>query len=358
MLLLSLLMACPKAPTSSTPAPAVDAPVAAGVATAPATGAPALPSTDGVAGAPPTPPLSGSTDAIIVEGLSRTSLTFTVGADLGPVALIDPSEADILEAHLAAHPGWRVTRWDGATMAFLRTDSDHGRVVPWAGYHGSRDEKQIWRAAVRIRPRSAGAEWAESPLIDRFTPTDNMLKVHGWQPGGEGWYLWRAAAIEVVGPVATVEVHELSTRLELNQTSDALRWITTDLQSLDKFHDDVDTSQQPWGWLPPGEPTSDAQGVYVDAIDGGIEVTGRLNPGRPGWTWVRITDAYGRPWLEPLVGAATLERIGWSSNPAQSFWLQGRVPTDTPLPAGAIVEAWFQPTGGSAEQLGRWGIGG
>lgn len=354
----ALLLACAKGPAPEPAAATVAAPTAPGVAETVAGETPVRPDTDQSAGAVLPPPLAGSQDAIIVEGLSRTSLTFTVGADLTPVGLLDESEAGVLAGHLAAHPRWRVTRWDGAVMAFLRDEDKSGRSVPFAGYHGSKEGKELWRAALRLTDREDGAEWTDSPLVDRFGPTDNMLKVHGWQPAGEGWYLWRAAALEVVGPVASIEIHELSARLELDRTSDALKWITTDLQSLDKFHEDVDTNAMPWGWLPPGEPTSDPHGVYVRTVDGGVDVSGRLNPGQPGWTWVRITDAYGRPWLDELVGLSTLERIGWSPNNAHAFWLQGRIPTDTPLPEGAIVEAWFEADGGAVTQLGRWSIAG
>lgn len=357
VLLLALALACAK--TTAPPpvvAPATpEAPPPPGLSATPAA-APTPPGAVPPPGAPSTPPLSGTTDPVQFEGLSRAQVTFTVGVDLSPLALIDQGEAAMLEEHLAAHPRWRLTRWEGAVIAFLRVDDPQlGRTSPWAGYHGQGTE--LWRAALRLRPRQPGAEWTDSTLVDRFQPDDSALKVHSFQPIGSGTYGLRAAAIEVTGKVATLEVHELSARLELEQTSEALKWITTDLLSLDKFQPDTPDPAAPWGWLPPGEPNQDAKGLYVTSTPQGVDVRGRLNPGAAGWTWARITDAQGRSWLDELSQAATLERIGWSTNQSTSFWFQGRIPTDLPLPPGAIVEAWFLPDGSQTPtKIGRWSV--
>lgn len=357
MLTLLLALACAK---TTAPADPTDAPpepsLPAGVSQTPAT-TPVPPGAVPPADGPPTPPLAGTTEAMVIEGLTRSQLIFTVGADLSPLALIDQSEADVLAAHLAAHPLWRLTRWEGATMAMMRVDDQKlGRTVPWAGYHDG-DAGQ-WRAALRLRPRQPGAEWTESPLVDRFEPDDSELMVRGWQPAGEGWYAWRASAIEVDGKVASMELHELSQQLELTATSEAIKWITTDLLSLDKFKQDSTDDAPAWGWLPPGEPTQDAKGLYVSVTDDGVDIRGRLNPGEAGWTWARITDPQGRAWLEELTAAATLERMGWDADDSRSFWFQGRVPTDLSVPAGSAVEVWFLADGATKPvQIGRWATG-
>lgn len=362
MLALALLLSC--ATTSST-GPAPEAAASSAQAPAPGVAAkksevPPVPGAVPPPGAPAAPPLAGTTDALLLDGLSRTSLTFTVGADVSPLALVKPESAAVYAAHLEAHPYFRVTRWEGATIAFLRVqDQRLGWTLPWAGYHQGLQQGQPvqWRAGLRLRPRSPGAEWTDSPLVDRFEPDDSVLKVHAFQPSGVGSYDARAAAIEVRAQELALELHELSRALELEPTTAAIKKVTIDLLDFDKFWQDADLSQEPWGFLPPGEPTRDEKGLYVVPTDAGIDVRGRLNPGAAGWTWVRLTDAWGYPWLEDQVGASTLERIGWSPDPEHSFWFQGRIPTDLELPQGAIVEAWFLADGDKTpRQVGRWSV--
>lgn len=363
VLSLLLLLSCAR-PTTSTDAPRQAAQAEAAAAPGVATDKQAVPPIPGdVPGAlgPGLPGLAGSTEPMVIEGLTRSIITFTLGADLSPLGRIDSAEAAMAATHLEAHPRFRVTRWEGATMAMLRVDDAAlGRTVPWGGYHAADDGgvDSRWRAALRLRPRAPGAEWTDSPLVDRYEPQDAVLKIHAFQPLGESTYDWRAAAVEVRGKELVLELHELSEDLSLQAISTAIKFITTDLLSLDRFYDQNDLSVQPWGWLPPGEPTRDAKGLYLATTDAGLDVRGRLNPGAAGWTWVRITDGRGYPWLEELTAAATLERIGWATDPDQSFWFQGRVPTDTPLPPGAVVEAWFLADGDSAPvQVGRWSAG-
>jgi len=309
---------------------------------------------------PALPALAGQTEVRVAEGRALDIQSFTLGADLSPLARIDTGEAGMLAAHLAAHPRFRLTRWQGATIAWLRrSDQQLGRTVGWGGFHEpvTAGGAGTWRAGLRIRPRAPSMPWTDSRLVDRFTPDDSVLSVHAWKPDDAAHPDRRAAAIEVRAKELTLEVIEQSDRLELVATSAAIKEVARDLLDLDRFHGDADLQQRPWGWLPPGEPTHDPRGLYVTETDAGVDIRGRLNPGAPGWTWARITDAAGRPWLESLTAAATLERIGWSDDDALSFWFQGRVPTDMPVPAGAIVEAWFSADdGGAAQPVGRWSV--
>lgn len=361
--LLLLVLGCPKTTTPPPVAPAA-ATVSPGLSAAPA-GPPALPGAVPPPGAPATPPLSGRTEAMVLEGLTHSSITFTIGADLTPLDRITPTQQAMLEASLAASPRYRLTRWEGATVAMLRVDDPRlDSTIPYGGYHQGTDQGQpaTWRALLRLAPRVPGAEWTDSTLVDRFVPADNVLKVHAFQPTGSGSYNLRAAALEAVGPTATLEIHELSGALELEPLAVAIQQLTSDLVSLDQLQQPT-TDAAPWGWLPPGEPTREPPGLRVQRVDGapdhggGVEISGRLNPGRAGWTWVRITDLQGHAWLDQLTSATTLERVGWSSDPALAFWFQGRVPTATPLPHQAVVEAWFQADGATeAKQIGRWSV--
>lgn len=358
---LLLLLACPRtaptpAPTAG-PTPVAPEVLAPGLSAAPAAGAPSLPTTVPPSGAPPAPGLAGSVEAMEFSGTNKSRLVFTLGGDLTPLDAIDQGELAVLTEHLAANPRWRLTRWEGALIAMLRVDDSRlGRTVPWAGYH--RGEAEQWRASLRLSARDEASAWRSSSLVNRFTPADNSLKIHGWQPEGEGMYAWRSAALEANGMQVALEIHELSPDLELSRTADALREAMRSLLNLDQFKEDGDLASAPWGWLPPGEPSPDPAGIWVQATDHGLDLRGRLNPGAPGWTWARITDAQGRAWLDELVAAATLERIGWSTQSSQTFWFQGRVPTELALPPGAVVEAWFQAdSGGAATRIGRWSAG-
>lgn len=359
MLPLLLLLACPRpAPTDAPTGPTPVAPelLAPGLSPAPAAGAPSLPTAVPPSGAPLAPGLAGSINAVEFAGSNKSRLVFTLGGDLSALDTIDEGEVAVLAEHLAANPRWRLTLWEGALIAMLRVeDSRLGRTVPWAGYHQTETEK--WRASLRLSGREEASAWRSSSLVDRFTPAENSLKLHGWQPEGEGMYAWRCAALEANGKNVALEIHELSPNLELSRTADALREAMRSLLNLDQFKEDGDLASAPWGWLPPGEPSPDPAGIWVQTTDHGLDLRGRLNPGAPGWTWARITDAQGRPWLDELVAAATVERIGWSSRADQSFWFQGRVPTELPLPPGAVVEAWFQSDIAAAPtRIGRWSI--
>lgn len=362
MLSLLVLLACPRpTPTTGPPAssPSASAPSPPATARAPAAAPPSapprLPAVVPPPSAPPAPALEGKINAVELAGTSKSRVIFTLGGDLSPLERIDAAELPTLTEHLAANPRWRLTRWEGALVAFRRVeDSRLGRTLGWAGYHSTDDA--TWRSLLRLSARDPASEWSRSPLVGRFRPTDSSLKLQAWQPPGEGRYDWRAAALEANGPVVSLEIHEEARNLELTRTAEALREAMRALLNFDQFKEEGDAAQAPWGWLPPGEPSPDPAGLWLTPLSGqGLDLRGRLNPGGAGWTWARITDGQGRPWQEELVAAATLERIGWSASPAQTFWFQGRIPTEEPLPAGAVVEAWHQAEGDTEpRRIGRW----
>lgn len=87
-----------------------------------------------------------------------------------------------------------------------------------------------------------------------------------------------------------------------------------------------------------------------------IEVRGRANPGRPGWTWVRVLDAAGAPVDEAAFAAGSRERIGWSSSDDALFYLQGRFPVAAGPAFAGTAELWFAPDKGRPERLGAWAV--
>ena len=96
--------------------------------------------------------------------------------------------------------------------------------------------------------------------------------------------------------------------------------------------------------LPKGEPARAMPELLLASPGPGLlEVWGRVNPGEPGTTWLRLLDPALAAWEEAAVGAGTAEVIGWSADPRQQFYFQSVFP----VPAGdrfsGTAELWFRP---------------
>jgi hypothetical protein len=105
--------------------------------------------------------------------------------------------------------------------------------------------------------------------------------------------------------------------------------------------------------VPQGEPSLGSAFVMVTPTESGLDVRGRVNPLRTGWTWVRILDRNGTPWEEDLVAVATAERIGWDANPDVVSFFQSTVPDSSGAPASGTVEIWF--TADDSEDIDKRG---
>ena len=97
--------------------------------------------------------------------------------------------------------------------------------------------------------------------------------------------------------------------------------------------------------VPPGEPRIGNPFVEVRAIDGTLDLRGRINAGAPGWIWMRMLDESGQAWNEATVAVATAERVGWDTNQSVVSYFQSVIPVATGAPTTGIVEVWFQPDG-------------
>jgi hypothetical protein len=102
--------------------------------------------------------------------------------------------------------------------------------------------------------------------------------------------------------------------------------------------------------LPTGEPKTGEPQAAVAGAGRMLDVSARVRPSGPGVVWARVLDGQLRPWEEAAVAAGTRERIGWSTDPKQLWWMQGAFP----VPAGAsfsgTLEIWFQPDAGGAPE--------
>jgi hypothetical protein len=154
----------------------------------------------------------------------------------------------------------------------------------------------------------------------------------------------------VEGPTAAVDVFEARADAEGRPATRAA------LDDLDLFLDGLlrseatveDRGYDPLS-MPRGEPkVSNFVGILADAGD--LEVYGNVNPGREGWTWVRLVDDAGRPWHEQGVANATREWIGASADGSEHFYFQSRVPVDPGPSFEATAEVWFAPFSGGAPQ--------
>ena len=104
----------------------------------------------------------------------------------------------------------------------------------------------------------------------------------------------------------------------------------------------------PW-FLPNGEPLQSGPTVEVNAVERGVlETRARVNPEAPGWTWVRFLDGDLNAWEEEAVAAGTRERVGWSKDPTQRFYLEGTFPVPRGRKFSGTLEVWFQGDDGSA----------
>lgn len=252
------------------------------------------------------------------------------GRTAGVVSIpLVPLEVDLFEqgpilAALAASPDWRVTQWSDSVVAFRRRDGTVGR-------HG---EANGSRVLLRTLSWPHGHPWDEDgvPTLSSellLAPVELRVTAEGV-----------ASALVVDGGELDLEVHEVGPDPERPLTRAALAELAAIRGA--------------------GVPPTRGAGVppALDAIEvtavgpGELEVRARANPGRPGWTWLRILRG-GEPWAEEAVAVGSREAIGWSAE-AEGFYLQGRffVP---PGPAfRAVAELWFLASDAEApERLRR-----
>ena len=308
------------------------------------------------------PPL-GDPDAFgDLKSLSKASLTFRLDADLSGLAVVDADKLPVLLAQLRADPSWRLTWREGVVVAEQRVRGRVGRIEGWTtgpgGYQTQDGEDHIWRIGLRFGPASPDGRMATSQAVAHHPVGEGSLRLHSWRLTQPEWEGWESASCTVEGAVVAMEVHELGKPLELGRLPDALASVPPWVGAVADWPRDRAEGGWARGLLPPSEPA--AGSAYVSATlseDGRIEVFGRMNPGRSGWAWARILSPAGEPWEEVTLAEATLEGPGWSTDPAELFWFDGRAPLAALPPKGSRVEIWFVPEGGvDPERLGSWAL--
>lgn len=290
------------------------------------------------AGAPLLQPPVSTDD---LREFTRARTRFGLEADSSGVGLLDAAHEAALLDRLAADPRWRVTRWETGTTALYREQGPDGWTLSASGYRGAPGQRRS-RVGLRFDPRPAGDVWLNPNLIIHGAPSSRVEGL-AWPLSSGPLKGWSCSALVIDGPSGSLEVHELSPELDLQETAAAVR----DLPPLIRAYASGTVAPGP-----PlrGEPSGGPPTLSAKMVDGELELRGRLNPGAPGWTWVRVLDPGQRPWLEAAVAAGSLERVGWSTDAAARFSLQGRLLLPAP-PVGSTLEAWFVADGGGPPRL-------
>lgn len=285
------------------------------------------------------PPLVGPSSQLDVATLATLETEYTLAADLSVLSRINEENKSAIVGQLARDPRWRVSEEDRVIVAVPRvSDGQGGWRAVWAGYH--KTPTQAWRVAIRFGSPPPTSPWAVAPVVARARAKDPQIRVKGFQPRGLPGLT--AAALSWSSEGAAIELFEASKGDDLGHVTQALSEIPSMLARMVDYPTFV--------VLPTGEPKVGEPQAAMTVAGRMLDVSARVHPSEPGVTWARVLDGQLRPWEEAAIAAGTRERIGWSSDPKQLWYLQGAFP----VPAGAsfsgTLEIWFQADGGAAPE--------
>ena len=302
------------------------------------------------AGVTQVPSVQGSATELDLEALARVKRSFSIQVDTSSVAHVTRANEALVVRHLAADPRWRVSEREGVLVAYERLERGSERSVAEHGYQLARHDAV--RVGVRFGGWPSGAAWTSSPYVLRTSPRPGVLEVDSFLLRDDPWKGWSATALSIEGTVASLDIYEAGDGKTRQQTARALGSTLAYLQLVSAHASRVESTGYVPFAMPRDEPMVGVPGVeFMSPERGWLDVRARVNPGASGWTWVRVLDESLRPWQEAVVGQGTRERVGWSSQPEQLFYLQSSVAVPRGGRMPATVEVWFQPDGGSPERL-------
>lgn len=327
--------------------PPADAPAATGLTAPEAAPPPALPpprSPIGLApatavGAPVLPPLSGAQHDLDMVTLTHRTQTFTIEADTSMFQATDPRVAARLQLAFQFDPRWRVGLWEGQSVAWARSADAKGWSAPYGGYRSG--DGYTLRSLFRFQVRPDDHPWTASGLVARNAAGSRSMQVVAWKVDQGPWEGQMAAAFTIDGMGMSLEVHELAPQLTLAGTQSDLQQATLRTKAIADQVARGHLQRTSLAMVPKGEPRLGTPFVQVSSTETGLDVRGRVNPGRMGWTWIRILDATGTPWAEEPVAVASAERIGWDANPEVLAYFQSSIPAPSSPPASGTVQVWF-----------------
>lgn len=289
------------------------------------------------------PKLASRASDFDLELLGYRYTVYKIKADFSPVASVTKAESATIRHQLAADPRWRVGVWDGAVVAFQRDGDDDTWSVPRHGYHIDRDS--IWRTSIRFDRWSDRSEWSSPELVTRVRADEQQLALRAFQLGDGPGKGMKTTALSVEGPSVAMDVFEARRGGELDVTATALAAVPRALDSLRAERQSIERDGYTQWEMPTAEPYQGIHShLHMESPEPGrLQVKGRVNPGRPGWTWVRIVDAAGRTWEDVAVAAGTREAVGWSPDPDTQFYFQSQFPVPSGTRFEATAEIWFTP---------------
>ena len=339
---LSLAVSCgPK----SAPPPAAEAPPTAAhtVVDAPKEAPPpasplTLEATE-LVGAPELPLLSGAVRSLDMVTLTTSTQSFTIEADTTMFDASDYRVAARLQLAFQFDPRWRVGLWEGQSVAWARQADPHGWVATWGGYR--RTDTHTIRTLFRFEPRPSGHVWSQSGLVARNGAGSRSMQVMAWKVDRGAWEGQMAAAFTIDGTGMSLEVHEMAPQLTLAGTQRDLQQATLRTKAIADQVARGHLQRTSLAMVPAGEPRLGNPFVNVTPGPGTLDIRGRVNPQRMGWTWVRVLDSQGIAWEENLVALSSAERIGWDANEAVVSYFQSTIPAVSTPPAAGTVEVWF-----------------
>jgi hypothetical protein len=296
------------------------------------------------------PDLMGVDLALDLTTMSRHQITFDLIFDRTPFdAVTLPIQKSLFEV-FAADPRWRVTEEDGAMIAYLRVADGAGWSVPRSGYHRSADGA-TWRVDVRAGAWDPTSRWLTSPYVKHLPPGIGKARMTSWVMADPAMRGLHASAMSIESPGVAVDLFEAGGAVDRPHTSAGLvqaqQTIMTVVGAAAYFAREGGAAAR----VPAAEPAAPGVVLVTAPSAGTLDLRARVNPGVPGWTWVRLVSDRG-PWNDAAVGAGTRERVGFSSDPTRGFYMQSAFPAPQGPGFTGTAEVWFKPDdGGPARKL-------
>ncbi len=296
----------------------------------------------------PIPPITGRGTELQLESLSRVQRSFNIQVPLEP-ANVPASVAGAVLRHVAADARWRLIQRDGALVAYRRESRGREHHLDWSGY--IRRPKEVWTTAIRFDEWSQEGAWATSPHVVVTPATASSLSVNTFFLDTDDMYGWETTAITIEGEGLFVDIYESGKRGGRDRTATALGEVLGYLGGLGQDPQRIDTDGYHRWFMPRREPSKDGDSIELSTQGRGtLTVQAHVNPGRPGWTWVRILDDQLRPWEETALATGTRERIGYSGKAGESFFLGVTIPVPSSPKFSGTAEVWFMADGAEAPE--------
>jgi hypothetical protein len=300
----------------------------------------------------PQPVLMGDRTALDLKSLVRSKLDYDLTMETSVLSELDADDAEALLVHLAADPRWRVYN-DGSVLVAARRSQDRSGdwTVSASGYHD--DDGAPWRILLRFDGWPAAHPWATSELVARAKASAGRAHLGGFVPANSVYEGNVITAMSVESDLVSLDVYESGPQEARPRTAAALSEVPPLVYNAQVLGDRLRKSGHERLMLPKNEPSRTGTSVeLVDAGAGQLDWRARVNPGEPGWVWLRITDG-DQAWDEVNVASGTREASGWSSAPDAAFFAQSRFTAPAGPAFDATAEVWFLPTTGDARELAR-----